>query len=363
MTEESTTTFEYDVALSFAGEDRSYVHDIAQRLHGHGVQVFYDEFMVADTWGADLIEVFDEVFRRKARFTVAFISSHYVAKPWPTHERRSALARAMTELDPYFLPVRIDGTELPGLRPTVGYVDARFTSATELTELILHKLGRSTKTPKIEPAPGVPRTPAQQERLLATRPTGWEYLYFAGVLVQGKGSLEPKWRDHQLQYVHATGTALDNEQAITFARKAFNEIQGFTSNVDRIFSPQLKESAFGAIGQSGDPASIEYLGQRLLTIYENLLDWSARIRGASTSAELRPLFRLAASFVDEPITQFRDFIDHYVATCDLLPERLANADDDNPITGTFVLSLTIDDRKARELQREMKRLRRRRLLT
>ena len=265
MTEESTT-FEYDVALSYASEDRSYVQDIAEQLPGHGVRVFYDEFMVAATWGADLIEMFDEVFRRKARFTVAFISSHYVAKPWPTHERRSALARALTEHDPYFLPVRIDSTELPGLPPTVGYIDARITSATELTELILHKIGRSTKPPKREPALGVPRTPAQQQRRLATRPTGWEYLLFAGVLVQGKEFLEPKWRDHQLQYVHAIGIALDNEQAIAFAKKAFNEIQGYTGNVERIFDSQLKESAFGAVGQSGDPASIEYLGQRLLTI-------------------------------------------------------------------------------------------------
>jgi hypothetical protein len=98
VTEESATTFEYDVALSFAGEDRSYVHGIAERLHDHGVRVFYDEFMVVDTWGADLIEMFDEVYRKKARFTVAFISSHYVAKQWPTHERRSALARALTQL-------------------------------------------------------------------------------------------------------------------------------------------------------------------------------------------------------------------------------------------------------------------------
>lgn len=37
-------TFEFDVALSFAGEDRGYVHPIAERLRERGIRVFYDDF-------------------------------------------------------------------------------------------------------------------------------------------------------------------------------------------------------------------------------------------------------------------------------------------------------------------------------
>jgi len=57
------------------------------------------------------------------------------------HEGRSALARALVEHGTYFLPVRLDDSELPGLRSTIGYVDARSTNPEELADMILEKLG------------------------------------------------------------------------------------------------------------------------------------------------------------------------------------------------------------------------------
>ena len=44
----------YDVALSFAGEDRAYVEEVAQTLRTLGVSVFYDKFEEAELWGKDL---------------------------------------------------------------------------------------------------------------------------------------------------------------------------------------------------------------------------------------------------------------------------------------------------------------------
>jgi TIR domain len=361
MTDESTAAFDYDVALSFAGEDRPYVHDIAERLRNHGVRVFYDQFAIADTWGAELNELLDEIYRKKARFTVAFISSNYAAKSWPTHERRSALARALSELGPYFLPVRLDSTELPGLRPTVGFVDAQSTTPDELVQLILQKLERPIQPSPSLAAIGVPRTPEQQRRLLDQRPPGWEYLLFAGFLAQGKDALEPKWRDHQLRYTHPSGISLDDSEAMAFHSAAMNEAQGYAGNVIKVLNRQTTEWAFGAPGMPGDPANIEYLGKRLVGIYEDFLDWSARIRGATTSADLRRLFEITARFMDTPISQIRDFIDNYVSEAERLPEKLAS-DDDTPITMTFELVLSIDDRTVAESNRELKRLRRRRFL-
>ena len=34
----------YHIALSFAGEDRDYVEEVANDLRDHGVDVFYDKF-------------------------------------------------------------------------------------------------------------------------------------------------------------------------------------------------------------------------------------------------------------------------------------------------------------------------------
>jgi hypothetical protein len=41
MTEDK---YQYDVALSFAGEDRHYVEQVAEILKRKGISVFYDKY-------------------------------------------------------------------------------------------------------------------------------------------------------------------------------------------------------------------------------------------------------------------------------------------------------------------------------
>lgn len=132
--------YEYDVCLSFAGEDRSYVEMIAEQLKGRGLRVFYDRDEAGKLWGKDLVEHFDYIYRQASRYCVMFISEAYAAKPWARHERRSALARALEEEGEYILPARFDDTELPGLRPTVAYLDLSKIAPETLVEFIAEKL-------------------------------------------------------------------------------------------------------------------------------------------------------------------------------------------------------------------------------
>ncbi len=132
----------FDVCLSFAGEQRDYVERIAMALKDAGLNVFYDqdEDIAASLWGRDLGEVLDYVYRQGSRFCVMFISADYAAKAWTRHERRSALARAI-EHEEYVLPARFDDTELPGLRPTVAYLNLREIAPATLVEFVLKKFG------------------------------------------------------------------------------------------------------------------------------------------------------------------------------------------------------------------------------
>jgi len=69
-----------------------------------------------------------------------FISKHYANKLWTNHERESAQARAFKKHGTYILPVRIDDTEIPGIKETIGYIDLRQSTIAQLTELTLEKL-------------------------------------------------------------------------------------------------------------------------------------------------------------------------------------------------------------------------------
>jgi hypothetical protein len=132
----------YDVVLSYAGEDRGYVERVAMHLRRQGVRVFYDRFEEAALWGKDLAEHLDSIYRRAGTYCVLFISAAYRDKMWTVHERRAALARALEERSEYLLPSRFDQSELPGLRPTVAYVDLTRKRPHALAKLLLAKLGK-----------------------------------------------------------------------------------------------------------------------------------------------------------------------------------------------------------------------------
>lgn len=147
--------FGLDVALSFAGEDRDYVEQVAASLDERGVRYFYDKSEEAELWGKDLYTHLDEVYRRRARYCVMFISEAYGRKLWTNHERESAQARAFEENEEYILPARFDDTEIPGIRPTTGYIDLRGRSPESFADLICQKLGHSAVV--AEPDPGFRR--------------------------------------------------------------------------------------------------------------------------------------------------------------------------------------------------------------
>lgn len=143
----------WDVALSFAGEQRTYVEKVASTLRLRGIRVFYDDFEKVSIWGKDLYEHLDYVYRVAARYCVLFISEDYARKVWTTHERRSAQARALEENGEYVLPVRFDEVELQGLRPTLGYIDLRDVAPERLAEMIADKVGTPLRRDYLPPVP------------------------------------------------------------------------------------------------------------------------------------------------------------------------------------------------------------------
>ncbi len=350
--------FQFDVALSFAGEDRAYVHEVAALLRQAGIHVFYDEFLAADLWGSDLYTLLDDVYRKKARFVVAFVSKYYVNKPWTRHERQSAQARALLAPAPYFLPVRLDDSELPGLRPTIAYVDARRTSATQLVALIQQKLdGTPGVTAPVSVFVSVPRTFEQQRNLLAQRPPGWEYLLHAGVLLQRKDALEPKWYSHEIGYTGRTSRRLDGDlDASTFYAEAFTALIGLESDGNKLFDPRVKQLAFGLPDEPGDPARIEHLATCLMDVYEELLNWAASIRGLRAPDHWTHLFELTGQLANRPLEDIRQFVDRFVAEAKRIQERIARGE---RVRIEPTLKLEADDKAVAEYQKEARRVQRR----
>lgn len=87
---------------------------------------------------------------------------------------------------------------------------------------------------------------------------------------------------------------------------------------------------------------------RWSSVYEGLLDWSARLRGVSHSDRFDRAFELLAKFADEPIEEYREFVDDFVAHVDRIPSALAAKE---PLVVALTLTLTISDGLGRVLGR------------
>ncbi len=133
-------TKSYELALSFAGENRPFIDEVAQELSALGVKFFYDAYEQVNLLGKDLVAHFGAIYRDRANFCAMFISHHYVRKAWPQLERQHAQARALAERREYILPIRLDDAEVPGLSPTIGYVDARGRTAKEIAGILFRKI-------------------------------------------------------------------------------------------------------------------------------------------------------------------------------------------------------------------------------
>jgi len=139
------SAYKYDIAISYASEDRAIAEEIANHLIYKKVNVFYDRNIdtQADLWGKDLYGYFAELFSKRARYCLIIISSNYARKVWTRHELRAAQERALkesAESREYILPLRLDDTELSGVFSTTGYVDWREIDHNLIVQYLLAKL-------------------------------------------------------------------------------------------------------------------------------------------------------------------------------------------------------------------------------
>ena len=103
--------FEYDIAISFAGEDRETARELASALKSLGARVFFDEYEQLALLGKNLYTHLHQVYSQTARYCVLLVSKAYVSKLWTSHERQAAQERAFKQgMIEYILPIRLDDT-------------------------------------------------------------------------------------------------------------------------------------------------------------------------------------------------------------------------------------------------------------
>ena len=288
------TVPKYDVCLSFAGEDRDYVDEVARHLTDLGVSRFYDTDEQADLWGKNLVEHLDQIYRKDSRFCVMFISEAYARKMWTKHERQSAFDRALVSDTEYVLPVRFDDTEIPALRVGTGYLDLRNRTPRELAEMIARKVGAAVGAPS----------------------AGWEYQLFSDTVAMNLRKLKDKQLNHEMGYALPGYAASTDTEALDYFLTRSRMFDDIVNGIADLLSPGKLQWAFGPAGRPGDGEKIRHLANAFVSSYEKLLDWAGALRGATTPDRFRTLYRVAAQLADQPLKQIEQFVEEFAAAAE-----------------------------------------------
>lgn len=109
---EGIKDFEWDIAISFAGENRAFASFITDQLKELDISVFYDRNYEDNYLGGLWSENFLNIFQNKSRLVVVILDEHHKSKVWPTFERDCFRSRIS---EGEVIPVFLDKTIFPGI--------------------------------------------------------------------------------------------------------------------------------------------------------------------------------------------------------------------------------------------------------
>ena len=130
------------VALSFPGEKREFVSQVAEGLSerlGPG-SVFYDTYYEHVLARPNLDTVLQRVYHDNSDLVVVFLCEEYEKKEWCGMEWRAIRDLIKKRCDEDIMLMRFDGSDVSGLYSIDGYIDLSQRSPGEAVELICRRL-------------------------------------------------------------------------------------------------------------------------------------------------------------------------------------------------------------------------------
>jgi len=132
----------FEVALSFPGEARALVEQVAERLSlkiGKD-KVFYDKFYKAELARPNLDIYLHNIYHEQSKVIAIFLGADYERKEWCGLEWRAIRDLIKKRRDESIMLFRLDDTDISGLFSIDGYIDTRDLSANEIAELIFKRI-------------------------------------------------------------------------------------------------------------------------------------------------------------------------------------------------------------------------------
>jgi hypothetical protein len=155
----------FRVALSFPGEKRSFILEVADALAARlgKERILYDEYLTAELARPNLDVYLGNLYREHAELLVPFYCADYERKEWCGVEWRQMREILKKNGDHQIMPFRFDDMPITGVLSIDGYIMIGSRSAEQVAALIIERLDGCppkpdrTTNPSAGPAP-TPKT-------------------------------------------------------------------------------------------------------------------------------------------------------------------------------------------------------------
>lgn len=114
--------YDFDFAISFAGENRELARILSSQLEMMDCSVFFDELFEANFLGKAWHHKFEEIFAKKSRFVICLLDKFHLEKIWPTFERECFEPRVTDEA---VIPIYLDDSSVPGIPKDIVGINLR----------------------------------------------------------------------------------------------------------------------------------------------------------------------------------------------------------------------------------------------
>jgi hypothetical protein len=122
MSDDDDVLSNFDIAISYASENRDIAEGIALGLKSKKIRVFYDQFFKNELWGLDLSTILEAIFNGRAKYCLMIVSEDYSKKYWTTKEKKFAIKQQVRKNNEYILQLKLDDTKLPGISKNLSYL-------------------------------------------------------------------------------------------------------------------------------------------------------------------------------------------------------------------------------------------------
>jgi hypothetical protein len=132
----------FDVALSFPGEVRGLVEEVAgylERLIGPNAY-FYDNNYQSQLARPALDLLLQDIYRNRSKLVVVFLSADYQAKDWCGIEFRAIRDIIANREHDRIMFIRTDNGAVEGVFNTDGYIDAQQHNAAQIAQFIKERV-------------------------------------------------------------------------------------------------------------------------------------------------------------------------------------------------------------------------------